>query len=41
LAKVSKTVVCQAFSHCKLATYFVRYVLSTKPELPRRDYLVR
>jgi hypothetical protein len=28
LAKVSKTLVCQAFSHCKLATYFVRCVLS-------------
>jgi hypothetical protein len=29
LAKVSKTVVCQAFSHCKLAAYFVRCVLRT------------
>ena len=28
LAKVMKAVVCQAFSHCKPAPYFVRYVLS-------------
>src|ERR1051325_1202526 len=28
LAKVMKTVVCQAFSSCKPAPYFVRWVLS-------------